>query len=60
MVQIMRKLIEAERLGNWYLHLQAVSKKATIVSCVKSARICLNAMRILHRAHTAVYQHFEY
>ena len=31
MVQIMRKLIEAERLGNWYLHLQAVSKKATII-----------------------------
>ena len=31
MVQIMRKLIEAERLGNWYLHLQAVSEKATII-----------------------------
>ena len=30
MVQIMRKLIEAERLGNWYLHLQAVSEIATI------------------------------
>ena len=31
MVQIMRKLIEAERLGNWYLHLQAVSEKATLI-----------------------------
>ena len=30
-VQIMRNLIEAERHGNWYLHLQAVSEKATII-----------------------------
>ena len=34
MVQIMRKLVEAERLGNWYLHLQALSEKATIISRV--------------------------
>ena len=43
MVQIMRKLIEAERLGNWNLHLQAVSEKATIIGRV-SSRVSVHFM----------------
>ena len=51
-VQILRKFTKAERLGNWYLHIQAVSEKLPqlAVSCVKSARIYLNSMLSLHRA----------
>ena len=44
MVQIMRKLIEAERLGNWYLHLQAVSEKATIIGRLL-CQVCQNLLK---------------
>ena len=40
----MRKLIEAERLGNWYLHLQAVSEKATIVGRLL-CQVCQNLLK---------------
>ena len=51
-VHILRKFTKSERLGNWYLHMQAVSEKLPqlAVSCVKSARIHLNSMLSLHRA----------
>ena len=44
MVHIMRKLIEAERLGNWYLHLQAVSEKATIIGRLL-CQVCQNLLK---------------
>ena len=43
-LQIMRKLIEAERLGNWYLHLQAVSEKATIIGRLL-CQFCQNLLK---------------
>ena len=44
MLQIIRKLIEAERLGNWYLHLQAVSEKATIIGRLL-CQVCQNLLK---------------
>ena len=63
-VRILRKLIKAERLGNWYLHLQAVSEIMPYLAAsdhslyAKSARIYLNYVLCLHKDHPAVYQHF--
>ena len=64
MVRILRMFIKAERLGNWYLHLQAVSEMLPYLAAsghslyAKAARIYLNSMLCLHRDHPVVHQHF--
>ena len=64
MVRIIRKFIKAERLGNWYLHLQAVSEMPPYLASsghslyAKSARIYLSYMANLRNDHPVVHQHF--
>ena len=64
MVRIIRKFIKAERLGNWYLHLQAVSEMPPYLASsghslyAKSARIYLSCMANLPNDHPVVHQHF--
>ena len=56
--------IRAERLGNWYLHLEAVSKMLPYLAAsghslyAKSASIYLSSMANLPNDHRVVHQHF--
>ena len=52
MIRILRNFFTAERLGNWYLHLEAVSLYT------KSASIYLSSMANLPNDHPLVHQHF--
>ena len=64
MVGILRKFIKAERLGNWSLHLEAVSEMLPYLAvsghCLyaKSARIYLQSLLSLEKYHSDVHQHF--
>ena len=65
MVQILRKFIRAERLGNWYLNLEAVSEMLQYLAAsghslyAKSASIyLLSSMTNLPNDHPVVHQHF--
>ena len=64
MIRILRNFIRAERLGNWYLHHEAVSEMLPYVASsghslyAKSASIYLSSMANLPNGHPAVNQHF--
>ena len=64
MIRILRKFIRAERLGNWYLHLEAVSEMLPYLAAsghslyAKSARNYLSSMANLPNDHRVVHQHF--
>ena len=65
MVRILRKLLKAERLGNWLLHLQAVREALPYLAAsghnlyAKSARIYLQSMVELETTHPDVYKAFK-
>ena len=65
MVDILRKFIQAERTGNWDLHLQVVSEMLPYLAAsghnnyTKSALIYLQRMSRLQDEHPEVYQHFQ-
>ena len=62
-IRILRKFIRAEWLGNWYLHLEAVSKMLPYLAAsghslyAKSASIDLSSMANLPNDHPVVHQH---
>ena len=64
MVEILRKFIKAERMGNWSLHLEAVSDMLPYLAAsghslyAKSARIYLQTMLNLERDHPDVNRNF--
>ena len=64
MIRILRRFIRAERLGNWYLHLEAVSEMLPYLAAsghslyAKSASIYLSSMANLPNDHHVVHQHF--
>ena len=64
MIRILRKFIGAERLGIWYLHLEAVSEMLPYLAAsdhslyAKSASIYLSSMANLPNDHPVVHQHF--
>ena len=64
MIQILRKFIRAERLGNWYLHLEAVSEMLPYLAAsgqslyTKTASIDLSSTANLPNDHRVVHQHF--
>ena len=64
MIRILRNFIRAERLGNWYLHIEAVSEMLPNLASsghslyAKSASIYLSSMTNLPNDHPAVQQHF--
>ena len=64
MIHILRKFIRDERLGNWYLHLEAVSEMLPYLAAsghslyAKSASIYLSPMANLPNDHRVVHQHF--
>ena len=64
MTRILRNFSIAERLGNWYLHLEAVSKMLPYLAAsghslyTKSASIYLSSMANLPNDHPVVRQHF--
>ena len=64
MIRILRKFIRAERLGNWYLHLEAVSEMLPYLAAsghslyAKSASIYLSSTANLPNDHRVVHQHF--
>ena len=64
MIRILCMFIRAERLGNWYLHLEAVSEMLPYLAAsshslyAKSASIYLNSMANLPNDHPVVHQHF--
>ena len=51
MLQILRKFIKAERLGNWYLHLKAVSEKLSQLAVL----LCAEVKRAVHDMSVAKY-----
>ena len=63
MIRIFRNFIRAERLGNWYLHLEAVSEMISYLASsghslyAKSASIYLSSIANLPNDHPAVHQH---
>ena len=65
MIRIMKMLIKAERLGNWYLHLKAVTEMLPYLASsghnlyAKSARIYLQSMLDLEKEHPDVHQRFK-
>ena len=64
MIRILRNFFTAERLGNWYLHLEAVSEMLPYLAAsghslyTKSASIYLSSMANLPNDHPVVHQHF--
>ena len=64
MIRILRNFLRAERLGNWYLHLEAVSEMLPYLASsghslyAKSASIYLSFMANLPSDHPEVHQHF--
>ena len=64
MIRILRNFFTAERLGNWYLHLEAVSEMLPYLAAsghslyTKSASIYLSSMANLPNDHHVVHQHF--
>ena len=64
MVDILRKYIRAERLGNWLLHLKTTQEMLPyFAACghnnyLKSAQIYLQKMHKLPNTHPDVYHHF--
>ncbi len=64
MIHILRKFIRDERLGNWYLHLEAVSEMLPYLAASghslysKSASIYLSPMANFSNDHRVVHQHF--
>ena len=65
MVDILRKFCRAERIGNWALHLEAVSEMLPYLAAsvhnlyTKSARLYVQRMSKLKNEHPDVYQQFE-
>ena len=65
MVDILRKYIRAERLGNWNLHLQATSEMLPYFAAtghnhyLKSSYVYLQNMHNLEQSHPVVYHHFS-
>ena len=63
MIRILRKFIRAEQLGNWYLHIEAVSEMLPYFAAsdhmlyAKSASIYLSSMADLPNDHLVVHQH---
>ena len=63
-IRILRNFITAERLGNWYLHLETVSEMLPYLASsghalyAKTANIYLSSMTNLPNDHPAVHQHF--
>ncbi len=51
MEQLLRKFIKAERLGNWYLHLKAVSEKLSQLAVL----LCAEVKRAVHDMSVAKY-----
>ena len=64
MIRILRNFFKAERLCNWYLHLEAVSEMLPYLAAsvhsryTKSASIYLSSMANLPNDHPVVHQHF--
>ena len=64
MIRILCKFIRGERLGNWYLHLKAVSEMLPYLAAsgqslyVRSVSIYLSSMANLPNDHPVVQQHF--
>ena len=64
MIRVLRNFFTAERLGNWYLHLEAVSEILPYLAAsghslyTKSASIYLSSMANLPNDHPVVHQHF--
>ena len=64
MVDIMKKFIRAERLGNWHLHLEATQQMLPYIAAsghnnyLKSVHLYLQKMSILPEEHPDVYQSF--
>ena len=64
MIRILRKFIRAERLGNWYLHLEAVSEMLPYWAAsghslyAKSASNLISSIANLPNDHRVVHQHF--
>ena len=64
MIRIIRKFVRAERLGNLYLHLEAVSEMLPYLAAsghslyAKSASNYLSSMANLPNDHRVVHQHF--
>jgi len=62
MIRILRKLIKAERLDLWSLHLEAVGDMLPYLAAsghtlyAKSARVYLQSMIELENSHTDVYE----
>ena len=65
MVDILRKFVRAERIGNWALHLEAVSEMLPYLAAsghnlyTKSAHLYVQRMSKLKDEHPDVYQRFE-
>ncbi|XP_065915240.1 uncharacterized protein [Dysidea avara] len=65
MIDVLRKHIRAERIGNWDLHLQAVAEMLPYMAAAghnnytKSLHIYLQQMSHLQDDHPDVYQHFQ-
>ena len=63
-IRILRKFFRAERLGNWYLHLEAVSEMIPYLAAsghslyAKCAIIYFSSMANLPNDHPVVHQHF--
>ena len=64
-VSILKLFIQAERTGNWELHLSAVSKLLNLFAgtghnmYTKCARLYLQQMKELHVSHPWLYQQFK-
>ena len=64
MIRILRNFFTAERLGNWCLHIEAVSEMLPYLAASghslyrKSASIYLSSMANLPNDHPVVHQHF--
>ena len=65
MIDILKKFLNAERLGNWDLHLEATSKMLPYYAAtghnlyLKSANLYLDKMLRLPEEHPDVYQQFK-
>lgn len=65
MVDILRRFIKAERVGNWKLHLQTLRQMLPYLAAsghnlfVKSAYVYLQTMHALPETHHEVYREFE-
>ena len=65
MIDILRKFLRAERLGDWQLHLQAVSEMLPFMAAAghnlytKSLRLYIQRMIDLESSHPEIYQSFQ-